>query len=117
MRRVVSNFFPFVEVAWEVRGQQGTALAFLDTGFDGFLILPADWFGQLGTPDTLDWWQLADGSYIITPAYEGTITVLGLEQAIPGKIVLVGGEVIVGLRLLRRYLVTLERGQRVVIEL
>ncbi len=117
MRRVVSDQFPFVEVAWEVRGQSGIALAFLDTGFDGFLMLPANWLGQLGTPDAFDWWQLADGSYIVAPAYEGTVAIVGLEQAVPSKIVLVGSEVVMGLQLLRRYLVTLERGQRVVIEL
>ncbi len=54
MRRVVSERFPFVEVEWEVRGQHGSALAFLDTGFNGFLILPADWLGQFGAPDALD---------------------------------------------------------------
>ncbi len=48
MRRVVSERFPFVEVRWEARGQHGSALAFLDTRFDGFLILPADWLGQFG---------------------------------------------------------------------
>ncbi|MFN4180604.1 MAG: hypothetical protein ACK4I8_09855 [Armatimonadota bacterium] len=116
MRRVVSERFPFAEVEWEVREQRSIALAFIDTGFDGFLMLPTNWMRQLGTPDRIDWWQLADGSFVAAPTYFGTTRFVGTEEFLPCDIIVMGNEVIVGLDLVRHYLVTLERGQRVIIE-
>lgn len=116
MRRAVSERFPFVEVAWEVRDQRSNAFTFLDSGFDGFLMLSANWLGQLGTSDRVDWWQLADGSSVAAPTYFRTVRIVGLDNVIRCSISVIGNEVIVGLDLVRHYLVTLERGQRVIVE-
>ncbi len=116
MKRAISDQFPFVEIVWEVRGQISQTTAFVDTGFDGHLMLPTEWIYQFGTPDALDWWQLADGSIVVTPAYEGFISIKGLDERLPIKVILAGDEPIIGLKLLRRYLVILERGQRVIME-
>lgn len=105
-----------MEVEWEVHGQRTKALAFIDTGFDGFLMLPTNLMGQLGTPDHIDWWQLADGSFVAAPTYFGTIRFVGMDEFLPCDIIVMGNEVVVGLDLVRRYLVTLERGQRVIME-
>ncbi|MFN3420542.1 MAG: hypothetical protein ACK40X_02285 [Armatimonadota bacterium] len=115
MRRMVSERFPFAEVEWEVRGQRSNALAFLDMGFDGFLMLPTNWMGRLGTPDRMDWWQLADGSFVAAPTYFGTIRFVRLGDVLPCNIAVIDNEVVAGLDLVRRCLVALERGQRVII--
>jgi len=39
-----------------------------------------------------------------------------MGESIVSKIVVMGDELIVGLQVVRRYLVTLERGQRVIVE-
>lgn len=116
MKRAISDRFPFVEIAWEVRGQSGQILAFIDTGFDGYLMLPSEWLYQFGMPDTLDWWQLADGSIVVTPVYEGFASIKGIDEHLPVKVIVMGDEVIVGLKFLCHYLVILERGQRVIVE-
>jgi len=116
MTRVVSDQFPFLEIAWEVRGIRGQALAFIDTGFDGFLMLPTEWMQWLGVPDRVDWWQLADGSYVAAPTYFGHLCVVGIGTIVYGSLVVIGNETVVGLDLIRRYLVILERGQRVIVE-
>lgn len=80
--RQVSDQFPFVEVTWQLRGLSGSGLAFLDTGFDGFLMLPEDWFVNLGAPDAIDWWRLADGGFIATPAYRDFVSLTGVGDSI-----------------------------------
>jgi len=59
--RQISDQFPFVEVTWQLRGLSGSGLAFLDTGFDGFLILPENWLANLGALTLLNGgdWQTA----------------------------------------------------------
>ena len=116
MKRAISVQFPFVEVEWEVRDQRGQATAFVDTGFDGYLILPDEYIRRFGTPDAVDWWQLADGSVLTAPAYEGFVSIKGIDERLPAKVVLLGNEIVIGLKFLRRYLVILERGQRVIVE-
>ncbi len=39
-----------------------------------------------------------------------------MDEFLPCDIIVMGNEVVVGLDLVRRYLVTLERGQRVIME-
>jgi predicted aspartyl protease len=116
MSRVISDRFPFVEVVWEVRGLRGQSLAFMDTSFDGFLMLPAEWLPLLGTPDRVDWWQLADGSHVAAPTYFGKFRIVGIDIIVDGSLVVMGSEIVVGLDLLRHFLVILERGQRVIVE-
>ena len=99
-----------VEVELEVRGLRGQSFAFIDTGFDGFLMLPTEWLNLLGTTDRVDWWQLADGSCVVAPNYFGRFRIIGIDSTVHGSLVVVGNEVVIGLNFVRHYLLILERG-------
>lgn len=44
--------YPFLPVTLEIRNIHESVPAFVDTGFDGFLILPDRYLPQLGPPVT-----------------------------------------------------------------
>ncbi|PKB73126.1 MAG: hypothetical protein BZY75_03465 [SAR202 cluster bacterium Io17-Chloro-G7] len=87
--------------------------ALLDTRFDGALAVPPLLMeGQ--EPDWLQVWTLADGSQVPSPVYRGIVQ-LSDFQPMPILVVALGPEWIMGLGILRHFSVTLDHGQRVVV--
>lgn len=46
----ISHDYPFLEVKIAVRAVRTSCRALIDTGFDGYLILPVSFAGSLGAP-------------------------------------------------------------------
>jgi hypothetical protein len=59
---------------------------------------------------------MADGSVSIAGAYFGTVEIFGINEPITARILALGNEFLLGRRVLDRYKVTFDRGQRVVVE-
>ncbi len=57
---IESREYPFLPVTLEVRNVHESVSAFVDTGFDGFLILADRYLSQLGPPDFVGRWTLAE---------------------------------------------------------
>jgi predicted aspartyl protease len=95
--------------------------ALIDTGFDGDVIVPSQMVSGSVVSDGLMQWKLADGSLladgsvIVSPVYLGTAQIAGLSEE-PVTISAVGSETLIGSSLVRRFLVTLDHGARVVFE-
>ena len=88
-------------------GSPDTVEAIIDTGFTGFLALPADWIGALGLPLAgLQRTFLADGSETVLIAYEATVHWHGEEVVV--KTLEVERSALVGMSLLDGSLVTME---------
>jgi len=87
---VTSHQFPCVEVRLSVRGSQIQDWAYLDTGFDGFLIVPDAVALALGAPDLVSTWELGDGSLTQGADYLSEIEILGLAPAIRGQVTCLG---------------------------
>jgi len=113
---VESTRFPYLQARWVTQSQSGQAWALADTGFDGYLALPASELERLGEPDTLEPWRLANGDTVYVPEYRGTIQVAGLPNVIPAIILVLGDEFIVGRAVLDRFWVTFDHGRRLVVE-
>lgn len=112
----VNNPYPYLRVHFSVRGHQGTALALLDTGFTGHLAIPTDALnGNLGLPDAVANWELANGSIVNAPLYSGNIHIEDFP-AILGTITVVGNEYILGRGILDNFKITLDHGKRIIIE-
>ena len=96
---VSPEFRPFIRLT--VRGSQGAEReveAWVDTGFDGALVLPQDIIDELGlTPALTTTLQLADGSNVELQTYEGTVVWDGAEQRI--QVLTTRGFILVGIRL------------------
>jgi clan AA aspartic protease len=98
-----------------VRGQTEEVQALLDTGFDGFVIVPPDLIADREPPDAQLQYALADGSIVTASVYRGTVQVgsLGPFRVI---VTLLGDEPIIGRQLIERFTITLDHGARVIVE-
>ena len=87
----------------------------LDTGFDGALVVPPNWIPA--TEFRLDFlsWTLADGSAVTAAAYFGTAQI-GTLPRFAVLVTALGAEPLVGRGVSDRFSITLDHGQRVIIE-
>ena len=80
----------------------------------GHLAIPTSWEASLGRPDGYSRWMLADGTFVHAPIYLGSVEIIGLSPS-TATIVVVGDEYILGRRILDRFEITLDHGQRVIV--
>jgi clan AA aspartic protease len=97
-------------VALQLRAADGSpeaVEAVIDTGFTGFLALPADLIAALGLPLAgLQRTFLADGSETVLIAYEATVHWHGEELVV--KTLEVEGDALIGMSLLEGSCLTME---------
>lgn len=114
--RVVSQRYPYLEVAWRVRHIERSDWAYADTGFEGAFIVPDIYLSLLGQEDVLSFVQTADGQGHQVAAFIGEVTVIGINETVLARILALGSEFLLGRRVLDCYKVTFGRGQQVVVE-
>jgi len=105
--------FPYVEVQFSARGIQARDSAYLDTGFDGYLIAPQSITTTLGKPDFVSTWELGDGSLTDGADYLGDIEIVGMARPIRGQITCLGDDWILGSGVLNQFHVIFDHGLRV----
>jgi predicted aspartyl protease len=112
--------FPYVQIRLRIAGQQAEIEieenAFLDTGFDGQVILPLSMLAQLGAPELTRHWTLADGSPAISYSYSGVIELAELPNQTRVTVDVIGSEVMIGRRLIEPLRVILDHGREVIVE-
>jgi predicted aspartyl protease len=113
--RVESERFPYLGLHVEVRNRIHSVDALIDTGFDGFLAVPPSLLADGQPPDNFQSWSLADGTRVTAPLYLGTVHV-GDLGSVPALITALGDEPLVGRGVIDRFRLTLDHGERVVIE-
>lgn len=93
--------------------------ALVDTGFDGDVIVPASLIDQLAPgaePDAYVTWQRADGLEVVARAYLGTAELPSIPGSHTVLISVLGDEPIAGRGLTDRFRLTLDHGERIVLE-
>jgi len=114
---VVTPVYPYLEVEFTIGAfRSPTVLAYIDTGFDGYLIVPAAQTAILGPPQFSAPWELGDGSVVQAQEYRGSVYVSGLAVTIPARITLLGDEYLLGRGIVDRLRVTFDHGQRLLVE-
>jgi len=114
---VVTPAYPYVEIEFTVGAfRSPTLLAYVDTGFDGYLFIPATQTSLLGPPQFSAPWELGDGSVVQAQEYRGDILVSGLAVAIPARITLLGNDYLVGRGVVDHLRMTFDHGQRLLLE-
>jgi len=111
---IESREYPFLPVTVEAHQVHQEVLAFVDTGFDGFLILPETYLPQLGTPDFVGRWSLADGSVVEAAEFRGTVAITGLQAVIQARITCLSTEIILGRAVVDRFAITFDHGRRII---
>lgn len=113
--RLISRSFPYLPLSVVIHGYRATFSAFLDTGFDGDVVLPSGTLPAQISPDHDTRWELADHSRILVPTFHGTAQ-LGQFAPFAVAAIVLGDEPIIGRQAIRRFSVTLDHGQRLVVE-
>jgi predicted aspartyl protease len=115
-QQTVSNDYPYLPVSVDIRGQREEALALIDTGYTGNLVVPTTWLSRdLGFPDEQSSIELGDGSIVPgAPLYLGLLEMGNLLSA-PVRITVMGNEYILGRHGLDRFEITLDHGRRVMV--
>ena len=114
---VVSDDFPYMPIRVSIGEWETSGIALIDTGFSGDLLIPEELLpDDLGPPDHLNLYRVADGRFVRAPMYAGSIQIGNLPPLTNVSIGAMGDRFIVGVGIIERYVMTLERGERVIIE-
>ncbi len=116
-REVSSNRFPYIPIVVTINDVSTATEALIDTGFDGFVLLPEANFPEgISGPLTFQEWVLADGSHSTAVYCDGEVSIGGVMSGVAAQITFLGEEALVGRGLLDLYRVTLDHGARVIVE-
>ncbi len=113
---LVSNEYPYVQVRVTVGKYRLSYRALLDTGFDGYLVLPESLESQLGAPEFSVKTILADGSESMRPQFRAAVEIVGLNIGYVVRLMLLGDECLIGQGIIRQLKVTFDHGTQVVVE-
>lgn len=110
---VISDRYPYLALEVKARGVIITDYFYIDTGFDGNLILPKHFAHEFGEADYISRWRLGDGSLVEAEDYLGEAKVVEVTEAAPVRVSCVGDEFIVGRGIIDRLEIILDHGKRV----
>jgi predicted aspartyl protease len=114
---VVTPAYPYLELEFTIGAfRSPTILAYVDTGFEGYLIIPAAQTVLLGPSQFSAPWELGDGSIVQAQEYRGDVHVSSLVATIPARITLLGEEYLVGRGVVDHLRMTFDHGQRLLVE-
>ncbi|MGH2560573.1 MAG: hypothetical protein ACRDJH_16035 [Thermomicrobiales bacterium] len=108
--------YPSLPIRFVIEGIVGGTFALLDTGFDGYLAVPAALVAALPGPPRTRPIQTASGEQIEVPVYFGTVEFVDQPGEIEALIIAIGDEYLLGLATLNHFKVTFDHGQRVIVE-
>ncbi len=114
---IVSPRFPYLEIRVTVRGHEVQDWAYIDTGFDGYVVVPHDQDQVFGPGDYASLWELGDTSLAQAEEYLGQVQLVGTAEIFLARVTALGNEYIIGRALLDRWRILLDRGQRVEVEI
>jgi predicted aspartyl protease len=113
---LISEDYPYLEVKFVVKDYQAQARAYLDTGFDGYLVVPLSLAANLGSEDYVTRWEMGDGSLVEVKEYLGSIEVSNLGLSFPARIILLSNDFVLGRGVIDQLRVTFDHGRRIEIE-
>ena len=109
--------FPYVRVRISIRDWQIDALALLDTGYSGDVMIPADALPHdFGDADRILRYRVADDRITTAKTFYGEVTLPGMAPMMDVAIGAMGSRFLIGQGVIEPYIVTLVRGERVVFE-
>jgi predicted aspartyl protease len=113
--RVVSARFPYLPLDLSIGGRQVELEGLLDTGLDGDLLVPSGTLDPLVRPSRTVLYRLVDGSPVFALVHDADLQI-GSLPPIPISVASIGSETLVGRGVSDRYKITLDHGQRLVVE-
>ena len=113
---VTNSDFPYLPIRIAIRDWEVHCLALIDTGFTGDLVVPEGSLTRdIGEPDHIRIYRVADDRLTSTLVFRGELEIIGLPPLQDVTVSALGSKYLIGLGIIERYVVTLERGERVVV--
>ena len=116
MANVITDPYPSLRVRYDASGVGGEAMAIVDTGFDGYLVIPESLLGRLPEPGYHRRYQTASGESVVVAVFEGTVELVDQPGRIQARLIALGDEYLIGIQTLNHFRVTLDHGRRVIVE-
>ncbi len=114
---LTSTKFPYLPVQVIIRGQERTGMVLVDTGFDGGLIIPDEWRRIVeGLPDGSMKGRVADQRVTRAPFYLGHLGIPNFVQVPNIECTVLGKQYILGRDFIRLFKITLDHGERLILE-
>ena len=111
---MTSSRFPYLTFNLRVRQLSYDGEALVDTGFDGGFAVPPSLLRDVGPPDGYELWEPVLGPPVLAPTYRASFQIDALGP-FPVTVTALGDETLVGLEVISRFSVTLDHGNRVVV--
>ena len=108
--------YPSIRIRFTIERTERELDALIDTGFDGYLVVPAALVPDLPRPEYRDRVETASGEEVAVPAFPATIELIDVPGAFQGRAIALGSEFLVGLMSINRIRLTLDHGRRVIAE-
>lgn len=116
LAQVTEGAYPSVSIRVTVQGSTRKVTALIDTGFDGYLVVPAD-LAPLGR-DTRYRERVvtASGEVVPVPVFPATVEFADAPGLFDAMAIALGDEFLVGILSLNQIRLTLDHGRQVMIE-
>ncbi len=105
--------FPFMEVVGSTGTWSLVEWAYVDTGYEGGLLIPVEFRDEVLAAAERVPLRLADGSIVKAPAWRGTVQID--EHTFPAEIAALSPRLLLGRQITDRLNICLEFGQRVTV--
>jgi predicted aspartyl protease len=99
-----------------VNGNIREATALIDTGFDGYLVVPAAVATDFPLPAYRERIETASGEVIAVPVFPGTVELINQPGPFDALIIAVGGEFLLGLLSINHFRITFDHGYQLLVE-
>jgi clan AA aspartic protease len=114
-KKVVSLHFPYLPVEVVINQNNRILEALLDTGFDGYIVLPPKLVTNGEVADLYESCKLADNSIVRVPIFLGSVR-LGSKKLNNITFLIMGDEPIIGRSVVEHFKITLDHGKKIILE-
>ena len=112
---MITEPYPSLRLRFTIAGVSSEARAMVDTGFDGYLAVPASALSRFRSYGNVHA-RTASGEVVTVASYLGTVELLDEPGPVDSYIIALGDEYLVGIEVLNHFRVTFDHGQRVIVE-
>ena len=111
---LISDRYPYLDFQCHVYGECFRGTAYVDTGFNGGIVVPESCWSRLWPVYAEESMVLGDGSATVTPSWRGLVRIG--DQSFQVRVVCIGDEFIIGREVIDRARLCLHNGEHLVLD-
>ncbi|AOQ23304.1 hypothetical protein MTAT_18360 [Moorella thermoacetica] len=107
--------YPYIDLSISVGKYKENVHAYIDTGFEGYIVLPENYVEKIGSPAFISNWEVADGALVAAAEYIGTIVIPDIGFTLMARITCLGNEILIGRAVIDHLRLIFDQGRQVII--